>query len=49
MVERALREREAAERTDREDEKRVMAELNRPRSLGTLGDLIEAAREKAGK
>jgi len=46
MVERANREREAAERSDREDEKRALAEINRPRSLGTLGDLLEAAKKK---
>ena len=46
MVERANREREAAERADREDEKRALAEINKPRSLGTLGDLLEAAKKK---
>jgi len=46
MVERTIREREAAERADREDQQRTLAEINKPRSLGTLGDLIEAARKK---
>jgi small subunit ribosomal protein S1 len=45
MVERALREREAAEREDREAEKRALAELNKPRSLGTIGDLLESAKK----
>lgn len=49
MVERVIREREVAERADREDQKRALAEINKPRSLGTLGDLIEAARKKTGK
>jgi small subunit ribosomal protein S1 len=46
LVERANREREAAERADREDEKRALAEINRPRSLGTFADLLEAAKKK---
>ena len=46
MVERAIRDREAAERADREDEKRALAEINKPRSLGTLGELLEAAKKK---
>lgn len=46
MVERAIRDREVAERQDREDEKRALAEINRPRSLGTLGDLLDAAQKK---
>jgi len=46
MVERVIREREAAEREDREAEKRVLAEINKPRSLGTLGDLLAAAKKK---
>jgi small subunit ribosomal protein S1 len=46
MVERVKSEREAAERADREDEKRALAEINKPRSLGTLGDLLDAAKRK---
>jgi len=46
LVERAIRDREAAERADREDEKRTLAEINKPRSLGTLGDLLAAAKAK---
>jgi small subunit ribosomal protein S1 len=46
MVERANRERDAAERADREDEKRTLAEINRPRSLGTFADLLDAAKKK---
>jgi small subunit ribosomal protein S1 len=46
MVERAIREREAADREDREAERHALAELNKPRSLGTLGDLLEAAKKK---
>ena len=46
MIERAKTEREATERAEREDEKRTMAQLNQQRSLGTLGDLLDAARKK---
>jgi hypothetical protein len=46
MVERAHRERDAAERADREEKARAMAEINQPRSLGTLGDLLDAAMKK---
>jgi small subunit ribosomal protein S1 len=46
LVERANRERDAAERAERAEEKRVMAEINKPRSLGTFADLLEAARKK---
>jgi hypothetical protein len=46
MVERAQREREAAARAEREEEGRALADLNQPRSLGTLGDLLDAAMKK---
>jgi len=46
MVERAKTEREATERAEREDEKRTMESLNQPQSMGTLGDLLDAARKK---
>ena len=46
LVERANRERDAAERTEREEEKRALAEINQPRSLGTFADLLAAARKK---
>ena len=34
------------ERADREDEKRTLAEINKPRSLGTFADLLDAAKAK---
>jgi len=46
LVERANRERDAAERADRAEEKRVLAEVNQPRSLGTFADLLAAAKKK---
>jgi small subunit ribosomal protein S1 len=46
MVERAKTEREATERAEREDEKRTMESLNQPQSMGTLGDLLDAARKR---
>ena len=46
LVERANRERDAAERADRAEEKRVLAEVNQPRSLGTFADLLPAAKKK---
>jgi small subunit ribosomal protein S1 len=46
MVERAKSERDAQERAERAEEQRVMTELNQPKSLGTLGDLLAAANAK---
>lgn len=46
LIERATRERDATERADREDEKRALAEINQPRSLGTFADLLEKARKE---
>ena len=46
LVERVKSERDAAERADREDEKRTLAEINKPRSLGTFADLLDAAKAK---
>jgi small subunit ribosomal protein S1 len=46
IVDRANRQRDAAERAEREEQNRVMAEMSKPRSLGTFADLLEAARKK---
>lgn len=46
MVERAKSQREATERAEKEEEQRAIEALNRPRSLGTLGDLLTEARKK---
>ena len=48
MTARAKKERDACERAEREDEQRTLAEINQPRSLGTLGDLLAAAKNKKG-
>jgi small subunit ribosomal protein S1 len=46
MTARAQREKDQAERAEREDEQRTLAEINQPRSLGTLGDLLAAAKKQ---
>jgi small subunit ribosomal protein S1 len=46
MVERAKHERDSQALAEREEERRVLAEINKPQSLGTLGDLLAAAKKK---
>jgi len=46
LVERAKSARDAAERTEREEERRALAQINKPKSLGTFADLLAAATKK---
>jgi small subunit ribosomal protein S1 len=46
MVEEAVRAREKEAADDRREHERVMSEQHGKGSLGTLGDLLEAARRK---
>jgi small subunit ribosomal protein S1 len=46
MLERAQQERETRERGERDEERRVMAKLNEPKSFGTFADLLAEAKKK---
>jgi small subunit ribosomal protein S1 len=46
LIERARQARDAQERSERDEERLALAELNKPKSLGTLGDLLAQATKK---
>jgi small subunit ribosomal protein S1 len=46
LVEQAKQARDAEAMQERVEEQRAMAEINQPRTLGTFGDLLSAARSK---
>jgi small subunit ribosomal protein S1 len=46
MVEQARNERDAAETRERGEQQAALAAANKPRSMGTLGDLLSATKKK---
>jgi small subunit ribosomal protein S1 len=46
LIEQAKQRRDAQERSERDEEQRAMAELNKPKSFGTFADLLEKAKKK---
>jgi small subunit ribosomal protein S1 len=46
LIERAKHERDAQAVAERDEERRTLAQLNQPRSLGTFADLLAAAKKK---
>ncbi len=46
MIERGERQRDAEEHAERDEERRALAQLAQPRSLGTFADLLAAAAKK---